>query len=744
MKAVILCGCGEKGLMPINERTPDCLLDICGQTPLSLCIGAAENAGLKDPVIVTDRHIPRLAGEYGGYELIRAAGNIGSLLSERAAGGSLLIQSADSASEHDIAGLLDLNSRLAEQRPAAVILACKSCMGHGCAVRSDSGRLAELCSADRNNCGDSDGFFGGAAVLSPELSARLGDYDFQTLAELVCALLADDEYIAVYYSPYRLLLPDTPRIYRRACLAALESSPQEFPELPNVTLIPPVYIGKGASIGDGCIISDCVIGKGARIEARCELSGCVIGECAVLSAGVSGEEAVVCRSAEIGAFVRLGRESAVGENAVIGSGSDIAAGVMIRADVRIAPDKLVTDDCSAVGSSSHSLDDDDCFMPDSAAYAPIDCVRLGMSVGGALGEGSAVICGCSGDQAAAALMSAFENGLSAVGVTAMTVGESSPAEVMFLISRLGAQLGCFVSAECSCKIRLISKGGLPLDSRQRSCIERTFALRLFRTLPFADYAERRELSGAKALYAQFLSQNLPERFIGFGVDVRCSDLRLSRLADRLFRQRGDINGERIIFHISNDGTECTAYTDELGNVSHERLLLLAAKACFEKDLPVSLPFSFPTAADKVAESLAGKLYRYRHFPEPDSDIAARTVASRPDNFFVRDAMVLICVICSYINERRLTAASALSSLPEFATARRLAAGGMSANEAYERLGAAREGGEGVVGRSGGRASVRQLKDRRGLMIYAESTSVEAAADICEDILKTLGIDRGDL
>lgn len=745
MKAVILCNSDEKGLMPINERTPDCLLDICGETPLSLCVDAAKKAEISELYILADRYIPQLQKECADHELTQCSGSIGASLCELAEGGPLLVMCAKYASAPDISALFEYSLRSADMQPAAVLLAHESCLGHCCPLRSEEGRLAELCADGWNDSGEGDGYFGGAAVLGLELCSRLGEFDFKTLEELICALLADDELIRVCYSQEQLLKPDTPENYRCACLSALRRQPPDLPELPNVTLIPPVYIGRDAVIADGCVISESVIGRGARIGARCELSGCVIGECAAVSADVTAEQAVVCRAAELGASVRLGRECAVGENSMIGSGSELASGVRLRSGAQVSADSLVTEDildgCACSCACSHSLDDNDCFSPDKTAYAAIDCVRLGMSAGGTLAEGSAVICGFGGDEASAALLCAFESGLSAVGVTAMSIGECSPAEVMFLISRLGAQLGCFVSSDNSCKVKLISKGGLPLDTDRRSSIERSLALRLFRTLPYSSYAERRELSGAKALYTQFLMQNLPQRFVGLSVDVRCSDIRLSRLADRLFRPRGDVDGKRVIFHVSNDGSECTAYTDLLGNISHERLVLLAAKACFERDLPVSLPFSFPTAADTIAESLAGKLYRYRHSPEPDSDTAARTVAARPDNFFVRDAFALISVICSYIDEHRVSFDQAMMSLPEFATAKRCAAVGMSANEAYKRLGASREGGEGFVGRYGGRASVRPLKDKKGLIIYAESTSAETAADICEDILKTLGISQ---
>jgi hypothetical protein len=95
-------------------------------------------------------------------------------------------------------------------------------------------------------------------------------------------------------------------------------------------------------------------------------------------------------------------------------------------------------------------------------------------------------------------------------------------------------------------------------------------------------------------------------------------------------------------------------------------------------------------------------------------------------------------VCAYLSERAVTLAEALSDIPEFYSAQRFAAFGGSPEELYSRLGCRREGGGGVViSDSETRATVRPLRNRQGLIIFAESVKAEAASELCDDISQKL-------
>ena len=85
------------------------------------------------------------------------------------------------------------------------------------------------------------------------------------------------------------------------------------------------------------------------------------------------------------------------------------------------------------------------------------------------------------------------------------------------------------------------------------------------------------------------------------MDIRTYDVKKAILADRLFHGRNDIDGERIIFNLSADGTKVSAYSEKTSYVMWEKLVAMYAGVCFEKGLAVALPENFPSIADATAE-----------------------------------------------------------------------------------------------------------------------------------------------
>jgi hypothetical protein len=102
-------------------------------------------------------------------------------------------------------------------------------------------------------------------------------------------------------------------------------------------------------------------------------------------------------------------------------------------------------------------------------------------------------------------------------------------------------------------------------------------------------------------------------------------------------------------------------------------------------------------------------------------------------------MVLMCTVCAYLSEKRLTLGEALSDIPQFYSAQRFTAADATASEIYRLLGCKNEcGGEGVAVQSGSsRAIVRPLRHRQGLIIFTESVSSETACELCDDIILKL-------
>ena len=758
MKAIILCRDHEKGLMPINERTPASMIRTGGLTCAAMAVRAAYEAGASEIYAVCDLLSERIEAyfentDFGGAKprLIRGEQGIMQMTCGISEGEPVMLVDACGMHLRSLEGMAkkflngDSKLVLSAAAPKDVIKGCK--------IRTDGEDVLSFDCEPYSANEDYDCIFAGALILSSDLAERYKDRDFRELSEIILQSISDDEHISAAISEEGWSSLHSPEAFISAVHYQLSAhlfsptakeiadgiySEQEI-SLAGVALIPPVYIGRGVTLSKGCVIENCTVEDNAVIGSRADLRGCMVGEAANVGAGVQAVNSVICSSANVNSSAQLEEYSVAGENSVIASGCQLRRKTFVYADKKTEAGSVIDDSVICGCGHSAQLDDDCACGFSSGVSTPFECTRFAMAIGSSLKEGSSVVCGCTGGKGAHALMAAFESGLTAAGINVLSVGDATAQEVMFLVNRLGANLGCAINAEFSERIQLMSRGGLPVSGKMQAAIERSAALGRYRHMPFDNYGVRYELSDVKVLYHVFLSQLMPAVFHGVNADIRCSSKELAEIADRLIRKRNDINGERIIFHISNDGKTCTAYTDDSGYVINEKLVLLAVKAAFEKNIPVALPFTFPMAADKIAEQTGGKLYRYFHAPMDDTDSAARQVARRPDNFFVRDGMVLMCMISAYLSEKRMTLSQALKDIPSFYSAQRFAAVKGKASDIYKALGCRRDGcSDGVVVQSETtRAMVRPLRHKQGLIIFAESLKAETASELCDDIIDKL-------
>ncbi|MDE6149099.1 MAG: hypothetical protein K2F81_03260, partial [Ruminococcus sp.] len=311
-------------------------------------------------------------------------------------------------------------------------------------------------------------------------------------------------------------------------------------------------------------------------------------------------------------------------------------------------------------------------------------------------------------------------------------------QIMYGTIRFSAKAGCFISTDYENKIKITDKGGLPLRRSVERQIETSYNNSSFRTLDSHNYGKIYEFSGTKALYEIHLNEILPSKFVGINAEIRSSSKETACLADELFHSKNDIDGEKIIFHISADGNSCSAYTDKTGYVFHERLVLLAMKALYRNGISVSVPFSFPMGADSLAQNEGGYLFRYYNSPDDNSDKKAREVAQRTDNLFVRDGLALACIICGYLSENNINFSEAMSNIPKFSSIQRYVSFKGNPTDLIHNLSVENNGGEGVVySKEKTRALIRPLKNGNGLMIFAESFKSEEASSVCDEIQEKL-------
>lgn len=760
MQAVILCGGRGERLMPMTACTPAGLLRITGKPVISYALEQLKKAGFTEAVLALGYLGDQVIEEYGdadfnGMKICFTStvrqGTAPALQYAVKKGEDVLVIEANCIFDFDLNGIMDYHyakkssaTFVTRQEPDTENYTCFS-------IASDNRIISMAVSPSSENMSAVHAF-AGVYVLSAELFER---YDFNACAEvmedIVPQLTADSAEIYTYgttdywrritdargfISCQREMLSGKSGI----AITSARSNDGIFTDtnsnFSGAAIIPPVYLGKNVTIEPGAVIeAGSVIDDNAIIGRRSRIYGTYIGRGAHISARCELSESVVCANAELKDSVVCGEYSVCGEKSRIGDGARILDNVKIWAGKEVRSGTAVSENISVGIGKAIYIDDESVCSLGSGVNAPSDSAKFGMAVGTAFDIGDTIVTGYGGACAAKALAESFKSGLMSAGIRVFDLGECTSQQVMYAVNRLSAKIGCFVNVGYSERIKLMDIGGLPLSRPVERRIEESYNSDKFRTLEYHRYEETADMSGTALLYEAFLSDMMPESFAGVNVEIRTSSRITARLADRLFHSRNDIDGERIVFHISPDGSACSAYSDKTGYIFHERLVLMAIKAAYAKQIPVSVPYVFPMAADKLAEDENGRLYRYYNTSDGKADGEARKTASRPDNFFVRDALALVCMIVGQISDSEISFADWIKEIPGFYTTQRFISVTQKPLIVLKRLTAAKNAAsEGIVfEKEKSRAVVRPLKGGEGIMIFAESFKSESASAICDEI-----------
>lgn len=501
----------------------------------------------------------------------------------------------------------------------------------------------------------------------------------------------------------------------------------------GVSIIPPVYIGKNATIKAGSIIGpNTVIDDNSFINSRIRADNSYIGQNVIIKSKSEINSAIICNGSIIGNSVICSKNSVIGEKV------NICGNSIITENMRVSNNMTTTQNTGENKNKTIrtiSIDDEcECnFGKESNLTASF--AEFGMAIGTAIDKGDTVIVGHSGSHSSEALTNSLISGLLSTGVKVYNLGNITCQQMMFLTNKLSSKLGCFISADYSAKAKLMDCCGLPITHGLETVIENAYNKKDFRVLQCSDYESSYEFSGAGQLYIDYLRKILQGKLSGVNADIRCSSTQIAKISDNVIYPKNDVDGEHLIFHISPDGSSCSVYTEKTNYIFHERLILLAIKICCEKNIPVSIPFTFPSEAENITQSENGKLYRYYNCTDGSDDSIARTTAMRLDNLFVRDGLMLACIICKYLSENGFTLEEAMENIPKFCSVQRYISVSENPTRILDIFAIDRAGyNEGTAYNNGkSRAIIRPLKNRRGIMVFAESYKAETAAAICDEI-----------
>lgn len=759
MQAVILCGGRGERLMPLTECRPAALLRITGKPIIEYAFEQLKKAGFKEITLALGYLGSMIFAEFdsGKYDKMKihfsanSQNGTASAIKNAFSGDDILIAEANCLFDFDIKKLLSFH-RINNADCTIVTKSCKDYTEHTCVSADDKGLVK---SVTKNPSHDNLNAF--HAVTGVYIISRnvFSDYSFTDGLDFVKDLLPQ------LISDYKKVLSFSDQGYWQkvtdsqgflACQHDMLSGKtginigskykenniysESESNFNGISVVGPVYIGKNVSIEKGSTINPySVIDDNSIISKRTTIDGAYIGQNAVIEQCCEISSSVVCNNALIKQSSQCGENSVIGEKATVGESSRIADNAKIRAEKYISPNTTVTKDIKTGICRSISIDDNCECTVGNGSTSPADFARLGMAIGSSLNKNDIVVVGYSDDYTAKILSDSLISGILSTGLKVFRMGKCSCQQIMFILTRLSGKIGCFVTADYTERVKLMNKGCLPLKHDVEKAIENAYNNNSFRSLCIGEYGKSYDISDAKILYEIFLEKLLPAKFNYINAEIRCTSKETAQTADSIINPKNDINGEHVVFHISADGSSCSVYSDKTGYVFHERLIMLALSICFEKQIPVSLPFSFPIKADEIAEKYGGKIYRYYNCSDDDSDVKARKVAVRTDNMFVRDGLMLICIICAYLSEKKIGFSEAIKEIPAVATVQRFVSIKEDPLVLLDTFAVSQAGlNEGIVYmKENARALIRPQKNAKGLMIFAESFKSEQASSICDDI-----------
>lgn len=510
----------------------------------------------------------------------------------------------------------------------------------------------------------------------------------------------------------------------------------------GATIIPPAFIGKNVVIGSGVVVGQgSVIGDNARICDNASVIGSFVGDNAVVGRCCSVNKAYICSNAVLMNRVRLSAYS------VVSDGTCVKSNTIVGESSVISPVSERFKGCAfeRFGKPLEFDDDGICSLYDGSSDVLNYC-RLGKAIGSAIDIGKSIVVGAGNNIGCDMLTKALCSGACSCGVNVLDIGVSTLPQLGHAVGRTGSEIGVYIGVDANGDVRLIQSYGLPLITRLEETIVENYEKMRFRTAALCDHGKSVYADSEKSAYFGMLSSILPKSLKGNCVSVRTNDRTAAELCDKLFCPANDTGAQSLVFQLSSDLTTLNAYSEETGNVRWEQLCLLGCKIMFENNRPVVLPYSIPVSVERLAARLQGTVYRYCTVNVDTSDFAARNAVCQAQGNFAADALLLAVMICRYLNDRQIRLKAALDDIEPVCCTQRFLSG--LSQEAFCLENAQAVGCEGVrVSDENTTAFVRPSKNRRSVMIYAESTSSEFASAFCDKLserirkLGNIGKDR---
>jgi mannose-1-phosphate guanylyltransferase/phosphomannomutase len=513
MKAVVMAGGEGTRLRPLTSNQPKPMVPIVGKPCMEHIVELLRRHGLED-VIVTVAFLPQAirsyfgSGETLGVEIGYSVeesplGTAGSV--KRAAGrldDTFLVISGDALCDVDLTRLVEVH----REKQASVTIGLKSVenpLEFGIVVTDDDGRVERFLEKPSWGQVFSDTINTGIYVIEPEVLKHIPQdrpYDFSK--ELFPLLLEMGR--PIYGHVFDGYWQDIGNLdqYRQANFDALDESVQL--EIPGIRIRGNVWLGDGVDLdeldaiaGPAYLGNYCRVGRGAHIGPYSVLStsvtvrerGRVVRSIVDTSTyiGRSAEVvgAIVGRSCDLRAHVRVHEGVAIGDEVTVGAESVILPGV------RIYPFKEVE-----TGSTLHesliweSRGTTRVFGKHGVAgmvnvdLTPDVAVRLAAALGTALKRGARVVASREGAPACRMIKRAMISGISSTGVHVEDLRVSPAAVARHLVKSEAHDAGFHVGVSPNdpevIRIQFFEPLGVEMSAAMQKEVEKHFTRGEFR------------------------------------------------------------------------------------------------------------------------------------------------------------------------------------------------------------------------------------------------------------------------
>ncbi|MGN0599625.1 MAG: hypothetical protein ACI4JK_06980 [Oscillospiraceae bacterium] len=340
-----------------------------------------------------------------------------------------------------------------------------------------------------------------------------------------------------------------------------------------------------------------------------------------------------------------------------------------------------------------------------------------------------IVVGVKASPTSEALALAFSAAALECGADILFAGNVSLPELFYISNKTDEEsIAVYISSVFYPSFRFFRRGGGELS---RDMEEMLFESDNMKTESF-EIGKISDISSFRVIYVSHLKKLLgvdSEKYESFpySVVVNSPSERIRLLFSEVLPK---VEGKEVLaFHISEDGVKCTAFTESTGYIQCGKLMMLALKYHIKdyKGNVFKIPKDISGAAEKIAAEYGVKLERSQ---EAELD-------------FYYDKILLIIEIIRIIQKTGQKLYKLCEDLPKYAELDRyIPIEKESSTEKIKTLCNEYKNGKNyildkdfsggvTINDALGKISVTPIRSGKGIMLHAESTAMESAAELCD-------------